>query len=74
MWMAGGGFRPGISYGETDDYGYNIVGKPVHVHDLHATMLHCLGIDHTQLTFSYQGRRHRLTNVAGNVAHALLKS
>ncbi len=74
MWMAGGGFRPGISYGETDDYSYNIVDKPVHVHDLHATMLHCLGIDHTQLTFSYQGRRHRLTDVAGNVAHGLLKS
>ncbi len=74
MWMAGGGFRPGITYGETDDYSYNIVDKPVHVHDLHATMLHCLGIDHTQLTFRYQGRRHRLTDVAGNVIHDLLKT
>jgi len=72
MWMTGGGIRPGITYGETDDYSYNIVDKPVHVHDLHATMLHCLGIDHTRLTFKYQGRRHRLTDVAGNVVHDLL--
>lgn len=72
MWMAGGGTRPGITYGEIDDFSYNIVDKPVHVHDLHATMLHCLGIDHTRLTFKYQGRRHRLTGVAGNVVRDLL--
>ncbi len=72
MWMAGGGFQPGITYGATDDFSYNIVDRPVHVHDLHATMLHCLGIDHTRLTFKHQGRRHRLTDVAGNVVHALL--
>ena len=74
MWMAGGGIRPGITYGETDDYSYNIVDKPVHVHDLHATMLHCLGIDHTRLTFKHQGRQHRLTDVAGNVVHDLLRT
>jgi len=74
MWMAGGGIQPGITYGETDDFSYNIVDKPVHVHDLHATMLHCLGIDHTRLTFKHQGRQHRLTDVAGNVVHDLLKT
>ena len=74
MWMAGGGIKPGITYGETDDFSYNIIDKPVHVHDLHATMLHCMGIDHTRLTFKHQGRRHRLTDVAGNVVHDLLKS
>lgn len=74
MWMAGGGTKPGITYGETDDFSYNIADKPVHVHDLHATMLHCLGIEHTKLTFKHQGRRHRLTDVAGNVVHDLLKS
>ncbi|MDP6443857.1 MAG: DUF1501 domain-containing protein [Pirellulaceae bacterium] len=72
IWMAGGGIKPGVSYGETDDYSYNILDKPVHVHDFHATMLHCLGINHTQLTFKYQGRRHRLTDVAGNVIDELL--
>ena len=56
VWLAGGGIKPGITYGETDDYSYNIVEDPVHVHDLHATMLHCLGIDHTRLTFRFQGR------------------
>ena len=74
MWMAGGGFRPGLSFGETDEFSYNVVDHPVHVHDLHATMLHCLGIDHTRLTFKYQGRKHRLTDVAGNVVHDLLKA
>jgi hypothetical protein len=72
MWMAGGGFKPGITYGETDDYCYNIVRDPVHVHDLHATMLHLLGIDHQKLTFKFQGRQHRLTDVAGKVVDGLL--
>ncbi len=72
IWMAGGGIKPGISYGQTDDYCYNIVENPVHVHDLHATMLHCLGIDHERLTYKYQGRRHRLTDVAGNVLPDIL--
>jgi hypothetical protein len=71
-WMAGGGIKPGISYGETDDFSYNITKDPVHVHDLHATMLHCLGIDHERLTFKYQGRYHRLTDVQGHVVKALL--
>ena len=72
MWLAGGGSRPGLTYGETDDYSYNITRDPVHVHDLHATMLHCLGIDHTRLTHKFQGRNHRLTDVAGKVVTDLL--
>lgn len=72
MWMTGGGIKPGISYGETDDFGYNIVRDPVEVHDLHATMLHCLGIDHTRLTYKYQGRHYRLTDVRGNLVGDLL--
>ena len=72
IWMAGGGVKPGISYGETDDYCYNIVRDPVHVHDLHATILHCLGIDHTRLTFKFQGRHFRLTDVHGNVVKSVL--
>ena len=72
MWLAGGGIRPGITYGATDDYCYNITRDPVHVHDLHATMLHCLGIDHTRLTFKYQGRDFRLTDVHGNVVKKIL--
>jgi hypothetical protein len=72
MWMAGGGVKPGIVYGETDDYSYNVVKDPVHVHDLNATMLHCLGIDHTKLTFKFQGRRFRLTDVAGGVVNNIL--
>jgi hypothetical protein len=72
MWMAGGGIKPGVSYGETDDFGYNIVRDPMEVHDLHATMLHCLGIDHTRLTYKYQGRHYRLTDVRGNLVQALL--
>jgi hypothetical protein len=66
-WMAGGGIRPGISYGRTDDYAYNIVLNPVEVHDLHATMLHLLGFDHEQLTYRSQGRDFRLTDVTGKV-------
>ena len=72
MWLAGGGVRAGITYGETDDYSYNIVENPVHVHDLHATLLHLLGIEHKQLTYQFQGRNHRLTDVAGNVVRDIL--
>ncbi|MCS7045813.1 MAG: DUF1501 domain-containing protein [Gemmataceae bacterium] len=73
FWLAGGGIKPGMTYGETDEFSYNIVSDPVHVHDLHATMLHCLGIDHRRLTYRYQGRHHRLTDVHGNVVRAILK-
>jgi hypothetical protein len=72
MWMAGGGFKGGLSYGETDDFSYNIVSDPVHVHDLQATLLYQLGIHHEQLTYKHQGRRYRLTDVHGNVVNALL--
>ena len=72
FWLAGGGIKPGVSHGETDDFSYNIAADPVHVHDLHATMLHCLGIDHLRLTHRYQGRNHRLTDVHGNVVTAIL--
>jgi hypothetical protein len=72
VWLAGGGVKPGITHGETDDYCYNITRDPVHVHDLNATILHCLGIDHTKLTFKYQGRHFRLTDVHGDVKHAIL--
>jgi hypothetical protein len=67
VWLAGGGIKSGMTYGETDDFSYNIVKNPVHVHDLNATILRCLGIDHTQLTFKFQGRNHRLTDVHGEV-------
>ena len=88
MWLAGGGVRAGLTYGQTDDFGYNIVSPTsgefispskeeftpgaVHVHDLHATMMHLLGVDHTRLTFKHQGRRHRLTDVHGHVVKVLL--
>jgi uncharacterized protein (DUF1501 family) len=72
MWMAGGGVQPGIAYGETDEFSYNIVKDPVHVHDLHATQLKLLGIDHERLTYKFQGRRYRLTDVFGNVVDDLL--
>jgi hypothetical protein len=72
MWMAGGGIKPGLLMGETDDYGYSSVADPVHIHDLQATILHCLGIDHTRLTYKFQGRHFRLTDVAGNVEKKLL--
>lgn len=72
LWLAGGGIKPGYSHGETDDYSYNITRDPVHVHDLNATILHCLGIDHTKLTFKFQGRYHRLTDVHGNVVREVL--
>ena len=72
IWMAGGGSKPGMTYGESDDFGYNVAAAPVHIHDLHATMLHLLGIDHTKLTFQFQGRDFRLTDVHGKVIDSLL--
>lgn len=72
MWMAGGGIRGGISYGNTDDLGYHAVENVVHVHDFHATMLHLLGIEHKKLTFPFQGRDFRLTDVHGNVVRPIL--
>lgn len=72
IWMAGGGVKPGIVYGETDEFGYNIIQNPVHVHDFQATALHLLGLDHEQLTYRYQGRRFRLTDVSGKVVKDLL--
>jgi hypothetical protein len=72
IWLAGGGVRPGMTWGETDDFSYNITRDPVHIHDLHATLLHCLGIDHTRLTFRYQGRDFRLTDVQGQVIRDIL--
>ncbi len=71
-WMAGGGVRPGTVYGETDDFCYNITADPVHIHDLNATTLHLLGIDHERLTYRYQGRDYRLTDVSGKVVAPLL--
>lgn len=71
-WMAGGGIKPGMSYGETDEFGYNIVSDGVHVHDFNATILHLMGIDHERLTFKYQGRRFRLTDVHGEVVNEIL--
>ena len=71
IWMAGGGVQPGV-YGQTDDFGYNIVKDPVHVHDFHATVLKLMGLDHEKLTFKHQGRRYRLTDVAGKVIDGLI--
>ncbi|MGI9430179.1 MAG: DUF1501 domain-containing protein [Bythopirellula sp.] len=72
IWMAGGGIKPGISYGQTDDFSYNVVENPVSVHDLHATILHLVGINHERLTYRYQGRDYRLTDVHGEVLHPIL--
>jgi Protein of unknown function (DUF1501) len=72
MWMAGGGVKPGVTLGQTDELGYNVVEDPVDVHDLHATMLHLLGIDHKKLTYKFQGRDFRLTDVSGKVVTKLL--
>ena len=72
MWMAGGGIKPGMVLGETDEYSYNIVSDPVHVHDLQATILNQLGLDHTKLTFRFQGRDFRLTDVHGKVVTNVL--
>jgi hypothetical protein len=70
--MAGGGVKRGLVYGATDDFSYNVVERPVHVHDFHATLLHLLGIDHERLTYLYQGRRFRLTDVHGQVVKDLI--
>ena len=70
--MAGGGIKPGCRHGATDEYGYNIVENAVHIHDLQATVLHLLGIDHERLTYRHQGRRYRLTDVHGNVVNSIL--
>jgi hypothetical protein len=72
MWMAGGGARPGLSYGATDEYCYNVIDKPVHVHDIQATILHLLGVDHTKLTYKFQGRNFRLTDVHGQVVRDII--
>jgi hypothetical protein len=72
MWLAGGGTKPGITYGKTDEFGFNVVENGVHVHDLNATVLHQLGLDHERLTFTYQGREFRLTDVHGRVVHDIL--
>ena len=72
MWLAGGGVKGGTIYGATDDFGFKAIDKPVHVHDLHATILHLLGVDHTKLTYRYSGRDFRLTDVAGNVLHDII--
>ena len=72
MWLAGGGIKPGITYGATDDLGFHVVENPVHTHDLQATILHCLGFDHERLTYTYQGRQFRLTDVHGHVVKDIL--
>ena len=72
VWLAGGGVKPGLSYGVTDDFGYNVVENPVHIHDLNATILRCLGIDHERLTYRFQGRDFRLTDIHGNVVKGIL--
>jgi uncharacterized protein (DUF1501 family) len=72
MWMAGGGIKSGIEYGETDDFSYNVVRDPVHVHDVQATILQLTGIDHERLTYMHQGRRFRLTDVSGHVVNSIL--
>ena len=72
VWMAGGGIKPGMIYGATDDLGFHVVENPVHIHDLQATVLHCLGFDHERLTYSYQGRQFRLTDVEGTVVKDIL--
>jgi len=72
MWLAGGGIKGGMTYGQTDDFGFKVAENPVHVHDLHATILHLLGIDHTKLTYRYSGRDFRLTDVSGRVVTEIL--
>jgi arylsulfatase A-like enzyme len=72
MWMAGGGVKPGIRYGRTDDFSFNVIENPVHIHDLQATVLACLGIDHERLTFAFQGRQYRLTDVHGSIVRDIL--
>jgi uncharacterized protein (DUF1501 family) len=72
MWLAGGGIKAGVVHGVTDELGYNVVEKPVHVHDLQATILHCLGLDHERLTYKYAGRDFRLTDVHGKIVQDIL--
>ena len=72
MWMAGGGIKPGNIVGETDEFGFGSIDQECHVHDLHATVMHLLGLDHKRLTFRFQGRDFRLTDVHGNVVHDAL--
>jgi len=72
MWMAGGGAKAGLTWGATDDIGYQVVENPVHVHDLQATILHLMGLDHERLTYRFQGRDYRLTDVHGEVVKGLL--
>ena len=72
LWMAGAGVQPGLSYGESDEFGFNVVKDGVHVHDFQATVLHLLGIDHERFTFRFQGRQFRLTDVHGKVVKPIL--
>ena len=72
LWMAGGGVRPGFTYGSSDDFGFNPAENPVHVHDFQATLMHLMGIDHERFVFKHQGRRYRLTDVHGEVVHDIL--
>jgi uncharacterized protein (DUF1501 family) len=72
IWMAGGGIKQGIVYGETDEFGYNVLRDPVSVHDLHATLLHLMGLNHEQLTYKHLGRRYRLTDVEGKLIEGLM--
>jgi hypothetical protein len=72
MWLAGGGVRGGIRHGATDEYGYYAAEEPVHIHDLHATVLHLLGLDHERLTYRHGGRDFRLTDIAGKVVEGIL--
>jgi hypothetical protein len=72
LWMAGGGLKAGYSHGQTDEFGFNVATDPVHVHDLHATLLHLLGFDHTRLTFRFQGRDYRLTDVHGRLVKEIM--
>jgi uncharacterized protein (DUF1501 family) len=72
MWLAGGGFKPGLTLGETDEFGFHVTEDRVHIHDLHATLLHQLGFDHTKLTYRFQGRDFRLTDVHGEVVNSLI--
>ena len=72
VWLAGGGIKPGHVHGQTDEFGFNAVTDPVHVHDLNATMLHLLGFDHLRHTYRFQGRDYRLTDIHGNVVSGIL--
>ena len=72
IWLAGGGIKGGMTYGATDDFGFKAVENPVHIHDLHATILYLMGIDHEKLTYNYSGRDFRLTDVAGEVIHDII--